>query len=49
MKTHVGIDTKGIKEQNIQLYASLEGKRSHIYLCLTDALQPLAWYLSEQN
>lgn len=45
METHVGIDTKSIKDQNIQFCAYLERKRSHIYLCLTDALQPLAWYL----
>lgn len=48
-KIHVGIDTKSIKDQNIQLYAYAKRKISHIYLCLTDALQVLTWYLSEQK
>lgn len=49
MKIHVGIDTKSIKDQNIQLYAYAKRKISHIYLCLTDAFQVLTWYLSEQK
>lgn len=38
MKTHVGIDTKSIKNQNIQLHAYLERKNTFIYVWCTLAI-----------